>query len=221
MPLAVSTAVNKTITVNSSGIVMTTNNPSNLAPMFQGGVCEWGDYDLYGEVRYGTGEQISYRDNNVLHNGHSSIRIDGPNSVNLYREVNEGWYSVKPGDHIVFKCWVKTAALTSGTGKGAIIGFDCVGNNIRVMEAHTRNPQSGVWDYPQTGYAVYVPYGSDWTLLTLDTTIPATYYTHDYNGKPISPTQIQIIGLWITGSWHDQDMYPSVWFADAEFYINP
>ena len=201
---------------------------NNLAPMFQVGMgkydgCTWGDYHITGQVHYGLPKnpQICFRDDTVTHNGHSSIRLEQQNEYNKWREVDNLYMSVRPGDKIVFKCWIKTNSLTSGSGLGAIIGFDFGGNGIRFAEAHPANPQSAIWNtHPQVTKPIYVPYGSDWTLLTLDVVIPNTAYTRDWDGALISPTQIDYIIPWVGASWNSQTNYPTVWFADAELYIN-
>jgi hypothetical protein len=202
-----------------------TMTDTNLAPMFQGGTCKWGQYDDYGYIAYGDTvpeHQIAFKDDTVLHDGHSSIRLEQQNAYNLYREINFDYTSIGPGDHVVFKVWIKTAA---GTGNAGIIGFDA-GNSVRILEVQPRSPQEDVWnivaDVPvQGGTAVYVPYGSDWTQLVLDVTIPDTVYTHSDTGASIAPQQISGCFPWFGGVWNGRASYPNIWFADAELYINP
>lgn len=192
-------------------------NNTNLAPMFQGGTglwdgCRWGDYNLNGQVYYGNSNnpQICFRDDWVTHNCHSSIRIEKQNEFNKVREVNGPSISVHEGDIIYFSCWVKTDALRSGSGAGAIIGFDVYSTGIgRVGEIQTRSSQFSAWN--SEGEIVYVPYGSDWTKLILNTTVPNSYL--GYTVDSIIP--------WIGGSWNCQTDYPTVYFADAELYVNP
>jgi hypothetical protein len=64
----------------------------------------------------------------TLHNGNPSIRT-GADYVRSTREVDGAWISVKPGDHIVMTCWVKTAAFTSSDIQaGATFGWDFYGS---------------------------------------------------------------------------------------------
>jgi hypothetical protein len=222
--LSASTSITKAM--STSGTISTQISTTNLAPMFQGGTCRWGQYDDCGFIAYGStnpSNQIGFKDNSVLHNGHSSIRVEAPNSANLYREINFDWIAVKPGDHVVFRCWIKTA---SGTGNAAIIGFDVYGSSNRILEIHPCSPQSAIWnivnDVPvQGGTPTYIPYGSDWTLLTFDVTIPSTHYTHDDFRNTIPSQQIAGFIPWVGGIWNGRSSYPNVWFADAELYINP
>lgn len=239
-PTALSIDSLATKTIESSGFIINDSsrsilneyNNQNLAPMFQGGTCRWGDYHLFGDVYYGdvSKTQITHKDNKVLHNGHSSIRIDGPHTQNNWaREVNEYFYAVKPGDRVVLKVWIK--ANPSTIGPGGIAGFDFYGPYGRISECHPRTIQSEIWRVDANGYpisgdnmagsAIYVPYGSDWSMSILDVTIPATYYSGnaDRTSYP-KPVQISSIGLWIGASWNRNES-ASIWFADAEFYINP
>ena len=193
----------------------------NLAPIFG----EWGGYNLYGNVYYDTKNtpQITHADFSVTHNGNPSIRIDGPpTQYNPYREVNHEWIAVRPGDHVVFKCWIK--ANPSSIGQGGIIGLDAYGAQSRILEITPRNPQSSIWNIVNSvptegGSVIYVPYGSGWTQLTIDVTIPSTTYTHDDYGKSISPQQIVGLIPFLGTSWR-QGESASCWFADAELYIN-
>jgi hypothetical protein len=240
LPTTLSTDFWASKTINSSGFIISDSasliinevNSQNLAPMFQDGTCRWGDYHLYGDVYYGavSNPQITHKDKMVLHNGHPTIRIDGPRTQhNWAREVNEYFYSVKPGDRIVLKVWIK--ANPSSIGPGGIAGFDFYGAYGRISECHPRTIQSEIWRVDTNGYpisgdnmagsAIYVPYGSDWSMSILDVIIPATYYSGnaDRTSYP-KPVQISSIGLWIGASWN-QNESASIWFADAEFYINP
>lgn len=203
----------------------------NLAPIFQDGTgvgdgCTWGDYDGT-NVYYGTheDEQICFRDDVVTHSGHSSIRLEAPNEFNLYREVNNLWRTVHPGDRVIFRCYIKTDA---GSGNAGIIGFDVYGPTHRILEIHPADPQTGIW-YMEDGIPkqnegstpVYVEYGSDWALLTLDVTIPSTYYSFNDFEEAIPTQQIAGVIPWLGGVWNGRESYPDIWFADAEMYVNP
>ena len=201
---------------------------TNLAPIFQNGTsasdCSWGDYDGT-NVYYGThtNPQICFRDDAVTHSSHSSIRLEAPNAYNLYREVNFNYIAVSPGDVVRFGVWIKTAA---GTGDAGIIGFDVYGDVSRILEVHSCTPQADIWNIvdgvpTQGGTNLYVSYGSDWTWLQFEVTIPSTTYTYSDYGTPISPQQISGIIPWMGGVWNGRASYPNIWFADAELYVNP
>jgi hypothetical protein len=193
---------------------------------------KWGDYNIFGDVCYGSPKiypQITHADFSVTHNGNPSVRIDGPGTYpNGAREVNHGWITVKPGDHIVFKCWIKTNPSTFGDG--GTIAFDCYGPNERIMEVHPRTIQTEIWNggsrptgwSGMAGSSIYIPYGRDWTQITLDVTIPYTTFTHNDWQKPLTYGPQQITGIlpMLAASWNKGES-ASVWFADAELYINP
>ena len=225
-PLLASGSTNKIIT--STGQIfysISTNSPNlteipgNLAPI----PGTWGDYNLYGDVYYGSlqNPQLTHFDTAVTHNGYPSIRVDGPGgpgSYNYARELNNRWISVKPGDHVVFSCWIKTNP--SSIGPGAACGVDLYGETGRLWEVHPRNPQSGVFADPHTGYPIYIPYGKDWTKLTLDFIIPNTLFTHDDYGQSVKPQYVVGMMPWMGASFALGES-ASVWFADAELYVNP
>jgi len=138
---------------NQVEITITPDPSQNIAPIPGG----WNLRDL------------GYNDSSVLHNGHASIRIDGPPTPsNPWRECDTfGIIPAKPGDHIVFKIWIKTGHSTIGNdGKpymGGIMGFDLYGSSGRLWEIcpgtttdYTYDP---TWSW-QAGYQ-WVPYNSD------------------------------------------------------------
>jgi hypothetical protein len=207
---------------------VSTSTSPNLAPILG----KWGDYNIFGDVCYGDPRifpQITHADFSVTHNGNPSVRIDGPGIYpNGAREVNHRWISVKPGDHIVFKCWIKTNP--SAIGDGGTIAFDAYGPNERIMEVHPRTIQTEIWNGGSrpTGWSgmssssIYVPYGRDWTQITLDVIIPYTTFTYNDWQKPLTYGPQQIAGIlpMLAASWNHGES-ASVWFADVELYINP
>jgi hypothetical protein len=203
---------------------------TNLAPMFQGGTgvddgCEWGQYDgtnlYYGDLV--PEHQICFRDDAVKYGAYSSVRLEAPNEFNPYREVNNKWFAVRPGDVVFFRAIVKTDA---GEGNAAIIGFDVYGPTSRILEVHKCTPQTAIWNLvdgvpTQGGTANYVEYGTDWTILEFYVTIPSTVYSFDDFGNPITPQQITGLIPWVGGVWNGRESYPDVWFANAELFVNP
>ena len=184
--------------------------------------CRWGDYNLYGDVYYHLEQpQCTHRDTSVLHNGNATIRIDAATPVNGAREVDNYAIYVNPRDRVIFRSWIKT---NFDVGHGGIIGFDAWGSlGDPICEVHPSN--ENVWIPDPLGYdpnAIYVPYASDWTLLTCDVIIPNTYYTTNRWGDACSPQQVFELRPWICMSWNPpSENQASGWFADAEFLVNP
>jgi hypothetical protein len=176
-------------------------------------------------LTYGTGPQIIFLDHDITHNGHPSIRLE-PHvegvDMNRYRECDGTWYHVKPGDHIVAKCWIYVGK--SGMGDdisyhGGRLGMD--------FYAHTSIGEGIVDSYPHAGQEhvdSVVPWGTEvWTQKVWDIIIPSTKYTQvhfgDTNRHDCDPVQIDSMVLWFDVREPDDSGF--VWFADAEFYINP
>ena len=189
---------------------------------------DWGQYNLFGRVVYSQDPQIIFLDNSVTHNGHVSIRLEPHtvNDVNFAREVDCEWYNVKPGDHIVAKCWMKIDNLPGylgldpndlSTWKGARIGIDFYGANgyiNGVSGPHGTLPQ------PDADImANYVPWGTEgWVQRTIEFYVPSTVPIDPYyrEGNPEVPTSI-VMWMQVTNPTDSAN----AWFADAELYINP
>lgn len=158
-------------------------------------------------------------DYSVTFNGQPTMRFN-PGSC----EVDANWYATKPGDHIVFKCMIKSA---SGSGRGGIIGFDVYGNHPGV-----NNPGGRLWEVsncasgndndsfnsPKTWSYQYVPSGSDWTQMTIDVTIPSTVFSKTDYGESITPSQISGFIPWLGPM---DSVSANIWFAQPELYVNP
>jgi hypothetical protein len=200
-----------------------THSPSspNLVPIPNA----WGSYEKLGDVYFGkpSNPQLGHVDYSVRHNGDVSIRIDGPAiPENQFREINTDPISVNPGDHIVFTCWIKTAPST--IGDGGIIGFDVYGNYDRIWEVtnYATGNDNDCFDVINAWNYKWVPYGSDWTQIVIDVIIPDKTFTTNNFGSPLpnGAQQISFIIPWIGASWKHNEA-ASVWFADAELFINP
>lgn len=165
---------------------------------------------------------LGHLDSSVTYNGNPSIRIDGPpTAANPYREVDTyGVIPVKPGDHLVFKVWIKTAPSTSGGGGGALMGLDLFGPSGRLWEVvpgtttNFNDPGYG-WQ----GAYQWVPYNTDWTLRTLDFYVPTLNFTTTDGGSPVPPQQVNGFVAWMY--MHNEQDAGAGYFADAELYINP
>lgn len=178
-------------------------------------------------LTFGEGEQIIQLDYNVTFNGQPSVRLD-PHvpgvDVNSAREVNSIAFSVKPGDRIVFSCWIKTSE--SGFGdtdpfSGARIGIDFYGEGLRI-----RGWQSAV--YPETAQTIqqnYVPWGTgEWIQKTIEMVVPQTFRSDGYLGYPrgvqVNPTTM-VLWMQVWSSTYGATDPGQAWFANPQLFINP
>jgi len=181
-------------------------------------------------LTYKSGPQIIFLDYDVVRTaGKPSIRlephVDGVD-VNIARECDSIEITVKPGDHIVAKCWMKTTASGFGDtdpSSGARIGLDLCDHHGGdfILYCIYRTYPNAAQDEPDQ----YVHWGnSNWVQRTIDFVVPYEYFTYDYlSGKTISPRQVSSITLWmqVWSSTYGSTDPGLAWFADAELYINP
>jgi hypothetical protein len=139
--------------------------------------------------------------------------------------------SVKPGDHIVFKVWMKTGTSTIGcthTSGGIRLGIDFYdSNNVRITGVQSPDgsywtPQSG---WPSNQYLNYVPWTSnDWELRIMDFVVPAQYPADGWlgyaQGTMVTPA-IMVPWIQVWCDTHENADGGVAWFASAELYINP
>jgi hypothetical protein len=188
---------------------------------------DWGVYDNAPDLW----TAIVHLDYSVTHNGHVSIRIDPHTSADtdVTRECDGKWYTVKPGDHIVVKIWIKTSASSLGDTDyrhGGRIGIDfyahtSVGYGILDSADTPIGDVSRAGSNIPTGDCV-LNWGKDWTQKGWDIIIPTDPYTQVFRGgvaTPCDPVQINSLVLWL-------DVRPiadqgQAWFSDSELYINP
>jgi hypothetical protein len=183
-------------------------------------------------LTYGSGTQIIFLDYDIVHTlGKPSIRlephVDGVDN-NPFRECDCHYYSCKPGDHIVAKCWIRIDANgDTDSFSGARIGIDLISNYDSMIGRYPCVATAGP-TYPNTEQDVinnYVHWGTvGWVQRTIDFIVPADYFTVDvFTGKTIAPAQVSSFGMWMQ-VW-SSEYYGSepgnAWFADAELYINP
>lgn len=162
-------------------------------------------------------------------------------------EANNRWMPkadpewIFAGDRIVMRGWCKcnpiNYTLKYPMWNGAIIGFDLYGDE-RLWEIHPEVVQSEIWKYARylnvepkrNDNPIYVPFGTDWTQLSIDITMPDKVFEYnDYHGTLQYGPQ-RAIGFipWLTTSWRDQGQQVTnipnpadCWFSDMELYINP
>jgi hypothetical protein len=167
-------------------------------------------------------------DTSVLYNGSPSIRVDPVGRTgNTGREVNGPWLSIKPGDHIVFKCWMKTSASTLGDTSqysGARIGIDFYTDKYIVgtstPDGKTRTPAG----YPAGEELNYVHWGtSTWTQIVMDFVVASKYPAEGSGysfGQMVTPTHI-LPWMQVYSSTYGTSDSGKAWFANAQLYINP
>jgi len=133
-----------------------TATPTNLAPIPQG----WST--ATNGMHYAVGGVANViLDSNVKYNSVASIRDDPVgNTDNYAREVNGPYLSIKPGDHIIFSCWIKTSASSLGdksATSGGRIGIDFYGGGRITGSA---SPDGAVWTpsggWPNNEHLLYV-----------------------------------------------------------------
>ena len=177
---------------------------------------DWGDYQIYGDVHYSSGSQITFVDSNVTHNGHVSIRIE-PHTIldmNVARELNAKAQVVRAGDRIYLGCWMKTGHSTLGHDGdpffGARVSFDYYDDKGFIDIKHSEIGTYVGWVTQNN----YVPFGAnDWTYRSLMVTVPSD--VTDIGGQIRHPAHIVV---WMQVLPVNDEGFG--WFADAEFYIN-
>jgi hypothetical protein len=182
----------------------------------------------YWSLHFGSGPQIIFLDYSVVRTaGKPSIRLEPhtASDVNNARECDCWLYTVKPGDHIVAKCWMKIDDNGDRqTYSGARIGIDLYNrqNGHNYILYGIQCPT-----YPNTPEGEknnYVGWGTvGWVQRTIDFIVPSSFFTHEYSsGQTIPQTQVNGICLWMqvwSGTYGGTEQ-GNAWFADAELYIN-
>jgi len=218
--------------ISQGKIVYNLSAKTNLAVV----PVDWGDYQQFGDVCYADPKvypQITHVDYSVLHDGHPSMRIEhhvegvDPNRA---REIDVSWFAVKPGDHIVFKCWIKTGPQASGYandlglrwGSGGRIGIDFYGENYIGGVSYNPKGASPTTNSPSSTEqrANYVLWGSDWEFRTIDLIVPPYFASDGYVFPEGEMKLVKGIIPWAQ-AWSNEPGTGIAWFADAELYINP
>jgi hypothetical protein len=172
-----------------------------------------------------------YSDTSTTHQGESTFRVE-PDMTSAGNAGADHWGpSVKPGDHIVMSCWIKTGGVTPVSYAGARIGFDIYGAQARICGVQSVQQASDGCRTPSTDISVeenYVHWGSDWTLRTWDFIMPSTYISdggsaqisNNYaQGQAVAPTTI-VPWLQVWDVNYPNGAY-TCWFSDFTLNINP
>jgi hypothetical protein len=207
-------------------------NGNNLAPINDG---KWhSDYSWNSPPA----DNIYFETNPVnMHNGALTFRVEagGPSLA-----VDHAWGSlaVKPGDHIVMSCWVKTSGTPDSVlgRSGATVGMDMYtgsynGDWARIGACNSPGfvAIKGNWGagWPSDGATWMVPWGSNWVLRTYDFIVPNLWWgdgglsSHQVaRGTYVAP---QFICPWlqISANYGSTQGTYTTWFSDFQLYINP
>jgi hypothetical protein len=189
------------------------NDPTptpNLAPMPYGWE-QWGGNPPNNRV-----PQYLFIDTAVTHDGHASLRMEADYDItgserDAFPKPPNYWIPIKPGDHIVFTCWMKLNAGDGSDSKpydGARLGIDFY-DNVGWL-AGTSSPDGDPTNPAAKVIANWVNWGTtQWAFRKIEFFVLQTY-----GGKV--PTGmipwIQVLPQGNTGY---------AWFADCELYVNP
>lgn len=178
----------------------------------------------------------SHLDYSVTHNGDVSIRIDPHTSsdTDTTRESDGTYYSCKPGDNIVITVWVKTTASglhpDPSQYAGGSVGIDYYGHTTAgygiLCATSSASSELGVpgWfgNAPGAIGSWWVSWGSDWTMIGWNVTVPSTWCSYvSMGGTHLACNSVQVDSFvaWLgVGSPNNPGL---AWFADAVLYINP
>jgi hypothetical protein len=219
-----SALITSTKTISSAGTIqITTATNYAIVP---------DKWDLTG--MYGTA--VWYLDLSVLHLGHVSIRSEKQGTLSreclcLDLSNPDKTIHIKPGDHIVFKVWMKTGTSSIGdtsANAGIRLGIDFK-DSVFGRITGIQSPDGAYWTpsggYPSNQYLNFVKWNTDWSQRTMDFIIPSQYPADGLAGGYAAGTMHTPYAMipWIQ-VWSDSNGNADTglaWFADAELYINP
>jgi hypothetical protein len=194
-------------------------NGNNLAPMPEGWA-EWGqEHTVYpaGLTRY-----LFVDTANLSPSGKASLRMEADYEGGYGHTQRDGfirepnyWIPVRPGWHLLFKCFMKTQQAQGDVVpgfSGARLGCDFYDNQgwIGETDALDGDPTNPDWKESEA----YVPWGTlSWVVRTMEFNILPTYSN---TGTARVPTGII---LWIqVMPWEEPG---HGWFSDCEVYVTP
>jgi hypothetical protein len=229
-PFETSSALLSKTNVSSQGNIV--YNTIESAPIYYG--TNLADIPDDWDLTYGSEPYLYFLDYNFVRTKDKpSIRSDVPHvdgvDVNVCRECDGiRLWSVNPGDHIYFSVWIYCEDSPDGYDESDIYNGGMIG-----MDFYIINKTEGVRGVPyalprgsEMHAAHVVKWGTKtWTQLSYDIVVPTDYFTRVATGNwPLyygdcSPNQITHVIPWLTV--RPEEANGTVWFADAEFYINP
>ena len=155
------------------------------------------------------------------------------------REVYGTWIDVKPNDHIVMSCWVKTEDFSSSDMQaGAVFGWDFYADTSQgygiicytsdLQAGHPNGTERG-WGIDSFGYTQFgktglicrVPWGQHWMLISWDFYVPKDYFSYVLidGVRQCNPVQINSMVPWFEG----RNIYDAgnIWFSEPQLHLNP
>jgi hypothetical protein len=174
----------------------------------------------------------TFIDYSIHHNGNCSIRMERGNDTSKSREIlakNQSslTFNIKPGDHVIFKVWMKTSPSTindTSQSSGVRFGVDLMSTQGRICALQT--PDGSYWTmqngYPANQDKNFVSWNSDWTLRVMEFTVQKEYPTDGLlggaKGEMLAPVgMIPWVQVWSNTNGNlDCGV---AWFADVELYI--
>jgi hypothetical protein len=226
-PTPTPTATSKptaTPTPNPTAIPTPTSSPTsplgqNLAPFPNG----WYTDDTWAQV---PAENV-YQDTSTTYNGMYTLRVDPTSTTNQGADF---WtVNCAPGENVEIICWIKTAGTPNpatacagaqfeidwyGTG-GSLNGWEDIGGWTPTF---TQGVNSEGW----------VPWGSGWTEVIAQFTVPATFTAEPGYGYPVGeqvvPTHfcpaIRAFSWGPTSATQFPNNVYTAWFSDFQVYEN-
>lgn len=206
-----------------------TPDPRNLAPVPEG----W-TKSITKQRGIGSSSSIVYP---VYWQGRTAIRLDpDPDYIARWgwpvtNEINSAWFSIKPGDHIVFKMWLWTTSSTVGDdgnpfAGGAMMGIDVYGNG-RICGLTTPDGKCAWPDYTPEYTQNIVPFGSGaWIQKTMDFIVQDYYIADPFNVEGGHEAYEHVVPTGMIPTLNINTHNPntekaSIYLADTELYINP
>lgn len=167
-----------------------------------------------------------YADTTATHQGQPTFRIEPDFSGNGNSGADHWGPAVKPGDHIVMGCWIKTGGSTPQSFAGGRMGLDYYDRSDHAISAAVSQLSASTGTYGTDAEVNhnYVHWGSDWTYRQWDFIVPATvqgsgqstYYPVGSSGIPA------LVVPWIQ-VWdiNYPDNACTCWFSGFTLYVNP
>ncbi len=205
-----------------------TPNGNNLAPINDG---QWHSDSSWNIC---PADNIYY-DTTTTHNGAPTWRIEP--GASLAVDHDWGMLAIKPGDHIVMKCWVKTSGTPdSVVGRsGATVAFDVYGNyggtwaRIGCCNSPGFIPLQGNYGngWPSDSATWLVNWGNNWVLKTFDFIVPSQWWGDGAMSSHQVPRGTYATPAWIcpwlmvTANYGSNIGTYTTWVSDFQLYINP
>lgn len=170
-----------------------------------------------------------FADTTITHQGQPTFRVELDSSGSGNSGADHWGPTIKPGDHVVMSCWMKTGGSAAVPYAGARMGFDIYGSDGRITGVHSLAQAADGCRTPSTDSSIdtnYVHWGSDWTLRTWDFIVPSTYISDggsasinkNYaSGSTVTPVNmVPWIQVW--GSTYPNNIY-TCYFSDFQLHI--